>query len=160
MPDAATHVLILSAGRAHNGLGSFGFTIRGLAGPADVLAGSGVFTLDKTPLTEEYAACTAIGRALALCVASYRGRFSPETVLTICTDSKNLVDHFTDSRHPAPEALVPLIYSVREKVAVLGCDRSLQWIPTAQNAEADFLCRAAHVGRSGKPAPDRSKGGA
>ena len=152
MPTA-THVLILFSGRCEAGTGCFGFSIRGLNGPLEPIAGCGVLAPpEKGPMSSEYAAYTALGRALALCVASYRASFTPETQLTICTDCRGVVDQFGGKEVPA-EHLAPLMDAVKEKVSLLGCKRSLQWIPQSQNVEADMLAKAAYVGRTGKPIP-------
>lgn len=160
MPDTASHVTVFFDGLCEplnpGGTGCYGYTIRGLGGPLDVVPGSGVLADDKE-MTNNVAEYVALGKALSYLVANAKDRIGPETVLVICGDSKLVVEQVKGAWRCEAPKLVVLRERVAEHLARLGCKVRLEWIPREQNVEADFLSRAAFVGRTGKPVPERTK---
>ena len=161
----AQHVLVLFDGLCEplnpGGTGCFGYTIRGLTGPVDAIAGSGALPpLTDGQMTNNYAEYAALGRAVALIVANYRDRITPQTQLVICGDSKLVIEQLAGRWKCEAPHLVKLRDAVKEKLAYLGCQWRAEWIPREQNVEADFLSRAAYTGRTGQLVPECPKKGA
>jgi ribonuclease HI len=162
MTTPLEHVMVMFDGLCEpvnpGGIGCFGYSIHGLDGPLDVVRGSGALAdLRDGPMTNNYAEYAALGKALAYLVTNAKNRFTPETVLTIVGDSQLVVNQLNGTWACNAENLKPLLSACAEKLAILKCKHTAQWVPREQNVEADALSVAAYVGRTGKPVPVRAK---
>ena len=139
------------------GTGCYGFSIRGLGGPLDVIPGCGVIGDMGTPMTNNIAEYIALGKALAYLTANAKERITPETELHIVGDSKLVIEQVNGSWKCEAPHLQRLRDLVRERLKQLGCKYKLEWIPREQNVEVDQLSRAAYIGRTGLAIPERAK---
>lgn len=135
-----------------NGVGTYGYVIRGcgLSVSAGGVAGEG------PGMTNNVAEYTALGRALRW-LTEHKAELTGVARIVIRGDSQLVIHQVAGRWACRVERMAVLCARCRELLGKLGLAYVLEWVPRAENADADALSVQVWEQHTGKPFPHRER---